>query len=1414
MATVTTLGFNIRSSWDGSGTRGAQRSLIQLAATARAANASMSRSSAGMQALVLSAAAFAPALAPITQVAAGATVALTSMVATSGAALGVYGVAMAGAIRRTLEMAEAGDRLTPVQSRFVSSVNSMRNAWTQFIASTSPVTLRAATAVVQGLTGGLNKLAPVVNAMGPSVQRVANAFRNWATGSGMDRFVNVMITQGVPAFNALLNAGRNTLATLGIAMRTFAGTGVSVAEALERGSLAMRQWAEGGGFQRFLDRVRQNAPAVREFFRALVDALRQVMAAMRGLGPLALGLTTSLLRLVAAMPVGMIQALVVAWTAWRAVMLAHTLAMGLSTAAIVVQAAAIRAYRVALLAMVAAKRLAIAGMAAFRVAWLLLNTTFLATPLGWIVLAIGAIVAAIVLLATRTQFFQNLWAVSWAAIRAAFIIVTNVIRTAWQAVVNFIVVAWQVGSAALRAVWNAVWGALSAAARLVWDALRLYFTTWWTVVRTVFTTGINVIRTIWNAVWGALSTAAQTVWNALRAFFTAWWAGVRLVFTTGINAIRAIWTTVWNALRTVATTVFNAIRTAATTFWAVVRAAFTAGLNAIRTIWTTTFNGIRTAVTTFWSVVRAAFTAGLNAIRTAWTTVWNALRTIATTVFTAIRAAATAFWSAVRAAFTAGMNFIRQIWDAGWNFCRTLFDNVRNAIRVAMDAWWAIVRRIFENGLNFIRRIWDNAWNFCRTLFDNVRNAIRLAMDAWWTIVRRIFNNGLEFIKRIWDAAWNWCRVLFDNVRNAIRIAMDAWWAIVRRIFNNGLEFIKRIWDAAWNWCRVLFDNVRDAIRRAMDSFWEIARRIFNNGLEAIKRVWEDSWNAVRDTAERIWRNIGNVIEDAVNGVIGIINKLIDGFNNITDAVGIDVSIGKIPEARFNFAQGGVVNFAYGGISGLPQGFALGGTAKDLRHGGTISGYAPGRDTVPAVLSKGEGVLTPEAVRGLGGPGFVHSANREYAGHRGAGRGAMPLHKMHPQMHADGGMVQRFALGGITAGALARAGVSAGLISQGEYSTGVAASAGTHDGGGVIDLATTSPAILARLRAAGFAAWIRTPAQGFSPHIHAVLMNHPDLSPQARAQVVSFMSGGNGLGVGSIGGGIGSFFGDLLGDLGGLLRDIALGKGNPLSDIVGSLLGMFGRSAFETAFDWVGDLIGDFDNPAGKVGEIIIGFAKTLLDSLIDFLVSKDEESTPSIGGGAGGAGVAQWTGLAAKALEIAGLSAGQLGRFMSLMQAESGGNPNAINLTDINARRGQPSQGLMQVIPSTFRAFRDPSLSSNIRDPLANMVAAARYIKSRYGGIVPGSPYALGTHNATRGWHLVGERGPEMVNFGGGERVMNARETGELRRHGGHGVVFEKGAIQIDARGASAEAVREMEANLVPKLRMAVTAGVGKKGR
>jgi hypothetical protein len=116
-------------------------------------------------------------------------------------------------------------------------------------------------------------------------------------------------------------------------------------------------------------------------------------------------------------------------------------------------------------------------------------------------------------------------------------------------------------------------------------------------------------------------------------------------------------------------------------------------------------------------------------------------------------------------------------------------------------------------------------------------------------------------------------------------------------------------------------------------------------------------------------------------------------------------------------------------------------------------------------------------------------------------------------------------------------------------------------------------------------------------------------------------------------------------------------------------------------------------------------------------------------------AGVSQWAATVAQALSMEGLSAALQNNVLYQMSTESGGNPNAINLTDSNALLGTPSKGLMQVIQPTFDEYHWPGTSTDIYNPLANIAAALNYADHVYGpslesngmGIGSGHGYAHG---------------------------------------------------------------------------------------
>jgi TP901 family phage tail tape measure protein len=191
---------------------------------------------------------------------------------------------------------------------------------------------------------------------------------------------------------------------------------------------------------------------------------------------------------------------------------------------------------------------------------------------------------------------------------------------------------------------------------------------------------------------------------------------------------------------------------------------------------------------------------------------------------------------------------------------------------------------------------------------------------------------------------------------------------------------------------------------------------------------------------------------------------------------------------------------------------------------------------------------------------------------------------------------------------------------------------------------------------------------------------------------------------------------------------------------------------------WMGEMLGE-GAIKGWTNSQVLAFFKNEVGNITSVMQGSTKQ-------------VAGWL---SAALAITGQPLSALPALEQIAMHESGGNPLAVNNWDINAQRGDPSKGLMQIIGSNFAKYHLPGLD-NIYNPIANAAAAIRYMLDRYGSIwnVPGvrsimsgggyMPYASGTNSALPGWQLKGEHGPELeYSPNGGETILSNKDTTNL---------------------------------------------------
>ncbi|MEU3825230.1 transglycosylase SLT domain-containing protein [Streptomyces sp. NPDC029080] len=467
------------------------------------------------------------------------------------------------------------------------------------------------------------------------------------------------------------------------------------------------------------------------------------------------------------------------------------------------------------------------------------------------------------------------------------------------------------------------------------------------------------------------------------------------------------------------------------------------------------------------------------------------------------------------------------------------------------------------------------------------------------------------------------------------------------------------------------------------------------------------------------------------------------------------------------------------------------GNLAHFATGGVLPGYMPGIDSIPAILSPGEAILRPEVTAALGAP-LIHHWN------------AMARKGMLSRF-AGGGIVGRFGVDKIidmihnqniwpdASAAISTMAFDATSVPLGgdiqSGMLGAGKGAGNFIGS---DVATKFDGIYNFVTDDAWKFLKRLPTVvgqvigiiggAFAPQLGDYF--HDDVwkgngnildrgerflgdvfSTKTLTSAFDNLFGGLWDSVKSIVGGAKDLITDPVGSVTktiDALWDVGTGEINQIVDMVKAV-----KSFAESPKDYAMTVLGD----VYETGKEALPNTKGLFDFSKDDKVNAKKpsdiaekysiEDPP-------GSGVQRWKPSVQRVLKELGLSLSYTDLVLHRIQVESGGNPSAINTWDSNAKAGYPSQGLLQTIPQTFNAYAGPYKKLGMYNGLASIYAGLNYAVHRYGSGWPKAlsgtkGYWTGTNSASPGIALVGERGPELIDFSGGERVYNNRDTTDL---------------------------------------------------
>lgn len=377
-------------------------------------------------------------------------------------------------------------------------------------------------------------------------------------------------------------------------------------------------------------------------------------------------------------------------------------------------AAAEKAKTVAVLAGAAASKVATAAQ------WLF-NAALSANPIGIIIVAIAAVVAALIWFFTQTELGQTIWAEFSRFLGEAWANIVSVATTVFTALGDF---------------FGTVWDGIVSIATTVFDTLKNLFLN--------FTPLGILISNI-----GPIAQFFQDTFNNVKSFVE-----------TAINGVIAL----FQFLSGVASTIFTAILTFIQPFvdWfqaymvPLIQAAVGLVVAIVQYLWSavvlafTTANnillGIMTAITNFfisvWNAVAGVITSVVTTIVSFLTTAFQAIYNVVSSVLSTVFGVVSSIWSAIS-------SFISGVVSDVVSFIKSVWSTIVAIVSGVLSSVLATVTNIWNAVVNFIKSAVTNAVNTVRSVFGTVVGVVSSAFSGVVSAVQGPFNQVLSFIQGI-----------------------------------------------------------------------------------------------------------------------------------------------------------------------------------------------------------------------------------------------------------------------------------------------------------------------------------------------------------------------------------------------------------------------------------------------------------------------------------------------------------------------------------------------------------------------------------------------------------------------------------------------------------------------------------------
>lgn len=508
--------------------------------------------------------------------------------------------------------------------------------------------------------------------------------------------------------------------------------------------------------------------------------------------------------------------------------------------------------------------------------WIASSSTAIAGllgPIGLVIVAIIASVAAFVYMWNKFEWFRNFWKGLWNGI-------VNIATNAWKGIQN----AWNGVTEWFSNLWNGIketssnlWNGFLETAKPVIEAIKNA----WNSITEFFSGLWNGITQFASNVWNSFLEGAQpivealmNVWNALSEFFSTLWDGIVSVATTVWNGIVEVFKAVveviknvWNGITEFFSNLWNGVVEVSTNVWNGFVEFMTPIVETLKGLW----NGFVEFMTGVW-----------NGIVSVATTAWNTLQPIVEAVWTAIQTYISTAIQNIQTVISTGMQIVQGVWNAVWTVFTTIVQTVWTVISTVISTVLNVIAGIIQAATAVIKGDWSGAWEAIKGIAETVWEGIKTVISTVINAIKDIISTVLGAIKDTVSTIWDGIKSIFETTINAIKETVVNVANALKEGFLGALDLLKSG-----------VSSVIDAVGGIFDKLWHIdlfgaGKAILEGFLGGLKSAWGAVTEFVGNIANWIATHKGPISYDrrllipAGEAIMGGFNRaLMGGFEDV-----------------------------------------------------------------------------------------------------------------------------------------------------------------------------------------------------------------------------------------------------------------------------------------------------------------------------------------------------------------------------------------------------------------------------------------------------------------------------------------------------------------------------------------------------